>query len=86
MSTERPRPTDTTAISDYLAEDEIRQLTQKQRRSSQSKILTFLGIEHKKRPDGTLVVLRHHVDAVLSGQADAPRPARKTGPRLDLIY
>jgi hypothetical protein len=49
----------------FLTDDEIVQLTQRQRRASQRAVLTALGIEHRVRPDGSLVVLRSHVEKVL---------------------
>lgn len=58
----------------FLTEEEIRELTGKTRRSSQAKVLNTLGIVHKIRPDGSLVVLRSHVEQQLGGRAP---PAKK---------
>ncbi len=36
-----------------------------------------MGIEHKRRPDGSIVVLRSHLEAVMGGparQQDIPEP------------
>lgn len=45
-----------------LAPDELVALTAKERRSAQRRVLEALGIPHKVRPDGSLVVLRVAVD------------------------
>jgi hypothetical protein len=56
----------------FLSDDEIAQLTQKKRRPTQRKVLNALGVSHKPRPDGTLVVLRSHVEKLLGGHIAAP--------------
>jgi hypothetical protein len=56
----------------FLSDDEIAALTQKKRHSTQQKILNALGVSHKVRPNGTLVVLRSHVEKLLGGNVSAP--------------
>lgn len=51
----------------FLTDDEIADLTQRRRRDAQARVLSFMGIEHKRRPDGSLAVLRQHVEVVLGG-------------------
>lgn len=68
----------------FLDDSELEALTRRQRRPAQSRVLSFLGIEHKPRPDGSLVVLRAHVEKIL-GEGVVSKPRPKTGPRLDLI-
>lgn len=64
-----------------LTDDEIVQLTQRQRRAAQRTVLTALGIEHRVRPDGSLVVLRSHVEKVLdSALATAKISVKKNEP------
>jgi hypothetical protein len=46
----------------FLTEEEIRELTNRKQRSAQAMVLNALGITHKVRPDGSLVVLRAHVE------------------------
>jgi len=48
-----------------LESDELASLTHKVRASAQVKALRFMGIEHRIRPDGTVAVLRTHVEQVL---------------------
>lgn len=49
----------------FLDDDEIADLTQKVQRRSQRVVLNAMGITHKVRPDGTLVVARDHALQVL---------------------
>jgi hypothetical protein len=56
-----------------LTEGEIRELTERTQRTAQRRVLTYLGIEHRARPDGTLVVLREHVARLLKGIAGMKR-------------
>lgn len=50
-----------------LSPAEVAALTGKVRRGAQIRALRGMGIEHKARPDGTVVVLRSHVELVLGG-------------------
>jgi hypothetical protein len=52
-------------MSDILTEQEVFELTLKRRPSAQERVLIRLGIDCRKRPDGSLVVLRAHRDEVL---------------------
>lgn len=67
----------------YLTEKEIDHLTHKDgkhlRYSTQRKILNAMGITHKVRPDGSLAVLRTHVEKLLGGPP-AARVARDEEP------
>jgi hypothetical protein len=56
----------------FLSNVEIEELTGKKRCAAQAKVLNALGITHKRRPDGSLVVLRAHVEAVLGGKIQKP--------------
>lgn len=49
----------------FLTPDELIELTGKRRRDAQVRALRFMGIEHRPRPDGSVVVLRAHVEQVL---------------------
>lgn len=59
----------------FLTRDEIATLTNRTRRSAQIRALRHLGIEHKVRADGSVVVLRAHVEHILGG--DQTQPQRK---------
>jgi len=49
----------------FLSNSELAELTKRSRPSAQISILKFMGIEHRTRPDGSLVVLRKHVELSL---------------------
>ncbi|MDD2325698.1 MAG: DUF4224 domain-containing protein [Alphaproteobacteria bacterium] len=51
----------------FLNQDQIAALTGKQQPSAQRRALNLMGITHKLRPDGTLVVLEQHVCQELGG-------------------
>ena len=53
----------------FLTPEEISALTNRKARKCQRAVLNHMGIEHKVRPDGSLVVLRSHVENSLGGVA-----------------
>jgi hypothetical protein len=48
-----------------LTPEEVVQLTGRLRRSAQRRALHFMAIDHKERPDGSIMVLRSVLDATL---------------------
>lgn len=52
----------------FLTPREVAELVGCRRRDAQARALRGMGIEHKVRPDGTVVVLRSHVEKVLGGE------------------
>lgn len=46
----------------FLSHDELVALTNRMRSDAQIRALRFMGIEHKVRPDGSVAVLRTHVE------------------------
>ena len=42
-----------------LSPDELKQLTQKKQSTSQKEVLNFMGIDHRIRPDGSVVVFEN---------------------------
>lgn len=51
----------------FLTPEEINDLTGRSRRDAQARALNAMGITHRARPDGSLVVSRDHVDRLLGG-------------------
>lgn len=49
----------------FLTVEEVRDLTGKVRNHSQVAALRHMGIEHRVRPDGSVAVLRAHVETSL---------------------
>lgn len=54
-----------------LDTSELQELTGKVRADAQSRVLNALGIDHRKRPDGSIVVLRSALDS--SNRSKAPK-------------
>lgn len=68
-----------------LTVQEVRDLTGMQRPSAQARALQSMGIECRRRPDGSVVVLRTVVEAVLGGGMVQPKvKAEILEPRLRL--
>lgn len=68
-----------------LTVQEVRELTGMQRPSAQARALQSMGIECRRRPDGSEVVLRTVVEAVLGGGMVQPKiEAEILEPRLRL--
>lgn len=56
-----------------LSPDELRELTARRRSDAQARVLDFMGIPYRARPDGTLAVLRIHVEVGATMQL-SPEP------------
>jgi hypothetical protein len=68
---------DSPGVGLLLTKPEIAELTGKKRCDAQILELQFMGIEHKQRADGSIVVLRAHLDRVLGGAVSKTEPVRK---------
>lgn len=51
----------------FLTDNEVRELTRRERYSAQVRALRRMGIDHRIRPDGSVLVLRSHVESLFSG-------------------
>lgn len=71
--------------STFYSYDELVQLTGKKRHSTQRAELNKLGIVHKVRSDGSLLVLRSHVELLLGGNI-APAKKPEPTPNWDAMY
>lgn len=56
-------------MSMFLDRDELIHLTGRTRKDAQVRVLRFMGIEHRLRPDGSVAVLRSHVEKSLGGES-----------------
>lgn len=54
----------------FLTDEEVAQLTGRRRRKLQIEVLRTMGIEHRRRPDGSLAVSRSHVDRIFGSNAN----------------
>lgn len=55
----------------FLADDEVRELTHRERPAAQARALDAVGIPYRRRLDGTLLVIRDDI----KGTQSATRPA-----------
>lgn len=67
-----------------LGTDELEAITKKKRSHAQAKVLKFLGIDYKPRPDGSLAVLRKAVEDSF-GVGVASKPRRKVQPDFSRV-
>lgn len=68
-----------------LSPEELQQLTGRKRCGAQIQALRFMGIEHRQRPDGSVVVLRAHVEQVLCVRDPGSKPRKRTEPNWDAV-
>lgn len=66
----------------FLTTDELKELTGRSQPRAQIATLNMMGIEHRLRADGKVVVLRDHVAKVLGGVESKPK---KREPNWSLI-
>lgn len=64
----------------FLNQQELIELTGRQTRTAQVKALRYMGIEHRVRPDGTVVVLQAHVDKTFGGVSDKITKLKRVEP------
>lgn len=62
--------TESIQITMFLTGDEVRALTKRVQYSAQVRVLRAMGIEHRMRPDGSLAVLRAHIEQIFGGFSD----------------
>ncbi len=73
-------------MSDFLlTPSEVRELTGRVRRSTQVQTLRSMGIEHRIRPDGSIVILRAHAERVLSGDTHVSARDSESKPNWSAI-
>lgn len=61
-------------MTTFLTPEDIATLTGRQRGDAQVRALKFMGVEHRVRPDGKVIVLRAHIESVFG---IAPTPNKK---------
>lgn len=54
----------------FLTIDELRALTRRVQHAAQVRVLRAMGIQHGMRPDGSVAVLRSHVERLFGGTAE----------------
>lgn len=66
--------------STFLTSEEVKELTGRVQFSAQQKVLRSMGVEHRTRPDGSIAILRAHVEQLLGMGAPAKRKATAAEP------
>lgn len=64
----------------FLDDDELQSMTKRKQRSAQAKMLRSMGIAFKERADGTLAVLRAHVEKEFGAGKDRQSKAKEFVP------
>lgn len=67
-------------IGMFLTENEIIELTQRRYRNAQVQAITQMGIDHKVRPDGSVTILREHIQKMFSGETVETKRRKKSEP------
>jgi hypothetical protein len=67
-----------------LSDEELRDLTRKVRADGQARVLKALGLTYGIRPDGSLVVLRVHLEEKLNPSSQ-PRKHLKVEPNWGAV-
>lgn len=68
----------------FLSPTELYELTGYKRRQPQAEALRMMGIEHRVRPDGVVLVLQAHVEKVFDG-ASPVKMAKRIEPNWDAL-
>lgn len=68
----------------FLTPDEIHKLTGKMHKPAQRRALNLMGIEHKVRPDGMLIISRAHIEKILDGN-EVITSGRSSEPNWDAV-
>ncbi|MES2126688.1 MAG: DUF4224 domain-containing protein [Pseudomonadota bacterium] len=70
----------------FLTQDDLRELTNRIHHSKQALVLRSMGIEHRIRPDGTVAVLRQHVEQVLGVVTESRKKAAAAEPDWGALH
>lgn len=68
----------------FLTEDEVKEMTGRVQHQAQAKMLNTLGITHKVRSDGSMLVLRAHVEKELGGGPAGKSKKKEIEPNWDM--
>lgn len=64
----------------FLSDEEISSMTLRVQHAAQARVLRSMGIEHRARPDGSIAVLRAHVEQAFGAAAGPKRKKAPTEP------
>ena len=69
----------------FLDADEISNMTSRVQRAAQVRVLRGMGIEHRIRPDGSVAILRAHVERVFGACPASMRKAASKEPNWEAL-
>lgn len=69
----------------FLNKEELIELTARQRRDCQVKMLRGMGVEHRVRADGSIAVLTTHVEQMFGVAANAMIAQKRIEPNWDMV-
>ena len=69
----------------FLSRAEIADLTRKQHRDAQVRVLRAMGVEHRVRPDGSVAIARAHIERIFGVSAASGVPRKKTVPDFSKV-
>lgn len=69
----------------FLNDYELFELTKRHRRDAQVRMLRFMGIDHRVRADGSVAVLKTHIDKMFGGVADISLKHKRVEPNWSAI-
>ena len=69
----------------FLTPEEVKTLTNKKVRPSQVRALKAMGIEHKVRPDGSVAILRAHIEKVFDGSVAGKSKTKTAVPNWEAM-
>jgi hypothetical protein len=64
----------------FLSADEISNMTERVQRSAQAKVLRSMGVEFRRRPDGSLAIARAHVEKLFGCAVEKASRAKEFTP------
>ena len=67
----------------FLSSDEIHSMTERVQRRAQAKMLRSMGVEFRQRADGSLAVLRRHVEKVFGAAVEPKSKVKDFQPNWD---
>lgn len=76
----------TQETSIFLSLTEVIDLTHRRTRNSQVSALRQMGIDHKVRPDGSLVVLRAHIEKTFGATLATGKIKKKSEPDWSALH
>ena len=68
-----------------LEPEEIYDITKRKHHKSQARVLDMMGITNKRRPDGTICVLRSHIESALGGATTSGKVRKQAEPNWSAI-